>query len=183
MHSKVNWETFPPPGRYVQGMPVQTYESIMQGISTRMQIFAMSPTPVNQRSISTLSIESFFSELTNMEFSGLGCPKAVDIPRLISHVTELNNICHELDRGFSFHTTNRAAYPYHTLEKPHDQNLTVFDMPRRRKKCKEQSLLALPKAITRGTLPIREHHRKNESKVLLHKRAGVPDAFNPLEPS
>ena len=136
MHSKVNWETFPPPGRYVQGMPVQTYESIMQGISTRMQIFAMSPTPVNQRSISTLSIESFFSELTNMEFSGLGCPKAVDIPRLISHVTELNNIRHELDRGFSFHTTNRAAYPYHTLKKPHDQNLTVFDMPRCRKSAK-----------------------------------------------
>ena len=88
------------------------YESIMQGISTRMQIFALSPTPVNQRSISTLSIESFFSELTNMEFSGLGCPKAVDIPRLISHVTELNNIHHKLDRGFLFHTTNRAAYPY-----------------------------------------------------------------------
>ena len=100
MHSKVDWESFPPPGRYVQGMPIQTYESIMQGISTRMQIFALSPTPVNQRSISTLSIESFFSELTNMEFSGLGCPKAVDIPRLISHVTELNNICHKLDRGF-----------------------------------------------------------------------------------
>ena len=64
-----------------------------------------------------------------------------------------------------------------TLEKPHDQNLTVFDMLRRRKKRKEQSLLALPKAMTRGTLPICEHHRKNESKVLLHKRAGVPDAF------
>ena len=118
-----------------------------------------------------------------MEFSGLGCPKAVDIPRLISHVTELNNIRHELDRGFLFHTTNRAAYPYHTLERPQDQNLNVFDIPRCRKKCKEQSLLALPKAITRGTLPICEHHRKNESKVLMHKRAGVPDAFNPMEPS
>ena len=118
-----------------------------------------------------------------MEFNGLGCPKAVDIPRLISHVTELNNICHELDRGFSFHTTNRAAYPYHTLERPQDPNLNVFDIPRRRKKHKEQSLLALPKAITRGTLPIREHHRKNETKVLMHKRAGVPDAFNPMEPS
>ena len=70
-----------------------------------------------------------------------------------------------------------------TLEKPHDQNLTVFDMPRHRKKRKEKSLLALPKALTRGTLPIHEHHHKNESKVLLHKRAGVPDAFNPLEPS
>ena len=138
----------------------------MQGISTRMQIFALSLTPVNQRSISTLSIESFFSELTNMEFSGLGCPKAVDIPRLISHVTELNNIRHELDRGFLLHTTNRAAYPYHTLERPQDPNLNVFDIPKHRKKCKEQSLLALPKAITRGTLPIGEHHRKTTVKFL-----------------
>ena len=113
----------------------------------------------------------------------LDVQKAVDIPRLINHVTELNNIRHELDRGFSFHTTNRAAYPYHTLEMPQDPNLNVFDIPRCRKKCKEQSLLALPKAITRGTLPIHEHHRKNESKVLMHKRAGVPDAFNPMEPS
>ena len=102
---------------------------------------------------------------------------------MISHVTELNCICHELDRGFSFHTTNRAAFPYHTLERPQDPNLNVFDIPRHRKKRKEQSLLALPKAITRGTLPIREHHRKNESKVLMHKRAGVLDAFNPMEPS
>ena len=101
----------------------------------------------------------------------------------VTNVTELNNICHELDRGFLFHTTNRAAYPYHTLERPQDPNLNVFDIPRHRKKCKEQSLLALPKAITRGTLPILEHHRKNESKVLMHKRAGVPDAFNPMEPS
>ena len=152
----------------------------MQGLSTRKQIFALSPTTVNQRSISTLSIESFFSELTNMEFSGLGCPKAVDIPRLISHVTELNNIRHELDRGFLFHTTNRAAYPYHTLERPKDQNLNVFDIPRHRKKCKEQSLLALLKAITRGTLPIREHRCKNESKVLMQREL---DAFNPMEPS
>ena len=101
----------------------------------------------------------------------------------VTNVTELNNIHHELDRGFLFHTTNRAAYPYHTLERPQDPNLNVFDIPRHRKKCKEQSLLALPKAITRGTLPIREHHCKNESKVLMHKRAGVPDAFNPMEPS
>ena len=99
----------------------------------------------------------------------------------VTNVTELNNIRHELDRGFSFHTTNRAAYPYHTLERPQDPNLNVFDIPRHRKKCKEQSLLALPKAITRGTLPIHEHHRKNESNVLMHKRAGVPDAFNPVE--
>ena len=180
LRAKVDWIDFPPPSKFIQGMPVQTYESIMQGISTRMQIFSLSQTPVNQRSISTLSVESFFSDLTNMEFSGLGCPKAVDIPRLISHVAELNHIRHDLHRGFVFNTTNRAAYPYHTLDAPSEPNLTMFDLPRRRRKRKAQTLLALPKAITRGQPTIREHYRKDESKVLLHRRAGVPDTFDPF---
>ena len=94
----VDWEEMPPPFSYIKGMPIPTYESIMQGISTRLQIFALSNMPINQRSISTVGIESFFSELTSMEFSGLGCPKAVDIPRLISHVTELNSIRHDPNR-------------------------------------------------------------------------------------
>ena len=65
---------------------------ILQNISTHMQLFACSTEPINQRSISTLAIESFFSELTQMEFTGIGCPKSVDIPRLFSYVTSLNNI-------------------------------------------------------------------------------------------
>ena len=83
-----------------------------------------------------------------MEFSGLGCPKAVDIPRLISHVTELNSIRHDAGRGFVFNTSNRSAYPYDSLEPPIDRNQTQFDLPRVCKKRKAQSLLALPKAIT-----------------------------------
>ena len=111
LRGKVDWNDFPPPSNFIQGMPVQTYESIMQGISTRMQIFALSQTPVNQRAISTLSIKSFFSDLTHMEFSGLGCPKAVDIPRLISHVAEINHIRHDVHRGFVFNTTKQGCLP------------------------------------------------------------------------
>ena len=85
----------PLPFGYIKGMPIPTYEALMQGITTRLQIFQLSNMPINQRSISTIGIESFFSKLTAMEFSGLGCPKAVDIPRLISHVTELNSIQHD----------------------------------------------------------------------------------------
>ena len=132
LRGKVDWNDFPPPTKFIQGMPVQTYESIMQGISTRMHIFALSQIQVNQRAISTLSIESFFSDLTHMEFSGLGCPKAVDIPRLISHVAEINHIRHDVHRGFVFNTANRAAYPYHTLDAPSDPNLTTFDLPHHR---------------------------------------------------
>ena len=179
----IDWQEMPPPFSYIQGMPVPTYESLMQGITTRLQIFSLSNMPINQRAISTVGIESFFSELTSMEFSGLGCPKAVDIPRLISHVTELNFIRHDSGRGFVFNTTNRGSYPYDTLEPPLDRNQTQFDLPRVCKKRKVQTLLALPKAITRGQLTIREFHRKDESKVPLHRCSGVLDDFNAMDPS
>ena len=145
--------------------------------STHIQLSTM---PINQRSISTVGIESFFSD---MEFSGLGCPKAVDIPRLITHVTELNTIRHDPNRGFVFSTTNRAAYPYDTLLPPSDTNQTRFDLPRPRKQRKPPKLLALPKAITRGQLTIREFHRKDEGKIPLDKRAGVPVTFNAIDPT
>ena len=118
-----------------------------------------------------------------MKFSGLGCPKAVDIPRLITHVTQLNAIRHDPHGGFSFNTTNRGVYPYDTLLPPADTNQSVFDLPRLRKQRKAPKLLALPKAITRGQLTIHEFHRKDEAKVPLDKRAGVPDTFNPMDPS
>ena len=118
------WDDWPPPYSYIQGMPVPTYEAIMQGILTRLQIFALLNMPINQQSISTVGIESFFSKITAMEFSGLGCPKAVDIPRLISHVTELNAIRHDVYGGFVFNTSNHGAYLYDSLQPPIDRNKT-----------------------------------------------------------
>ena len=82
-----------------------------------------------------------------------------------------------------FSTTSRGAYPYGTMEPPLGRNETRFDMPRKCKQRKSQDLLALPKAITHGQLTIREFHRKDESKVPLHKCAGVPDDFNVMDPS
>ena len=101
-----------------------------------MEIFALSNMPINQRSVSTLAVEGFFSNLTNMEFSGLGCPKAVDIPRLITHVTQLNTIRNNKARGFVFSTTNCGVYPINTLEPPADRNSTRFNLPRHHHKCK-----------------------------------------------
>ena len=77
---------FPPLGKYVKEMPIQTSEMILQNISTRMQLFHFAEKPINQRSISTLAIESFFIELTQMEFTGIGCLKSIDIPHFITYV-------------------------------------------------------------------------------------------------
>ena len=108
----IEWEEMPPPINYIKGMPVPTYEELMRGITTCLQLFSLTNKPINQWAVSMVGIESFFSDLTHMEFSGLGCPKAVSIPRLITHVTELNSIKHDLQCRFSFNTTNRGAYPY-----------------------------------------------------------------------
>ena len=179
----VQWKEMPLPINYIKGMPVPTYESLMQGISTHLQIYVLSTMPINQRSISTVGIKSFFSDITHMEFSGLGCPKAVDIPCLITHVTELNTIRYDPNRGFTFSTTNRGAYPYDTLLPPSDVNQTRFDLPDPHKQRKAPKLLALPKAITCGQLTIREFHRKDEGKIPLDKRAGVPVTFNAMDPN
>ena len=179
----IQWTEMPPPINYIKGMPVPTYESLMQGISTHLQIYVLSTMPINQRSISTVGIESFFSDITHMEFSGLGCLKTVDIPHLITHVMELNTIRHDPNRGFAFSTTNRGIYLYDTLLPPSDINQTRFDLPCPHKQRKAPKLLALPKAITHGQLTIHEFHRKDEGKIPLDKRAGVSVAFNALDPT
>ena len=173
----------PPPINYIKGMPVPTYKALMQGITTCLQIFSLTDMPINQWALSTVGIESFFSHLTHMEFSRLGCPKAVNIPRLITHVTELNSIKHDLQCGFSFNTSNQGAYPYDTLLPPTDPNQSRFNLPHPCKQRKTPTMLALSKAITRGQLTIREFNRKDKGKIHLDKRAGVPTTFNPLDPS
>ena len=80
---------FPTSVKYIREMPIQTYQMIMQSISTRMQLWYHCPIPINQQSLSTLGAESFFSELTQMEFTGLSCPKSVDVPRLMSYCVVL----------------------------------------------------------------------------------------------
>ena len=38
LRGKVDWNDFPPPSKFIQGMPVQTYESIMQGIFKVLEV-------------------------------------------------------------------------------------------------------------------------------------------------
>ena len=44
----------------------------------------------NQRSVSTLAVESMFSVLTTLSRATLGIPLAAKIPRYISKITQLN---------------------------------------------------------------------------------------------
>ena len=81
--SKHTFSTYPPAKNYIAGIPIKTFEALLHCISTRFSLFCISSThSYNTRSISTLAVESFFSDLARYEFSGLGAPKAVDIPKI-----------------------------------------------------------------------------------------------------
>ena len=58
----VDFDNFPPDfGKYVKGMPIQTFKAILQNISTRIQLYQFAHGGnYNTRSVSTLPNESFF---------------------------------------------------------------------------------------------------------------------------
>ena len=112
MVGKCNFSDYPLPISHVEGIPIKTYEALLHTISTRFSLFGLSASNAyNTRSISTLAVESFFSDLTKFEFSGLGAPKVVDIPKLISHVVHINSLKYNPDRGFEFTTSTCNNYP------------------------------------------------------------------------
>ena len=107
---------YPPMKTHICGIPIRTYEALMQSISTRFTLFHLSDThSYNARAISTLAVESFFSDLNRFEFSGLGAPKSVDIPKLITHIVHVNTTKHDPKRGFEFTTSTRDNYPCYFL--------------------------------------------------------------------
>ena len=107
---------YPPVKTHICGIPIRTYEALMQSISTRFSLFHLSSThSYNARAISTLAVESFFLDLNRFEFSGLGAPKSVDIPKLITHIVHVNTTKHDVKRGFKFTTSTRDNYPCYLL--------------------------------------------------------------------
>lgn len=95
-----NFDIFPAPqGMHMFGIPVITYEAILQNISHRIMMYSLSKhRTYNQRCVSTLSNESFFSDLTVIDREGLGTPKAANVPRLMSKVCQLNYYKHQPER-------------------------------------------------------------------------------------
>ena len=107
---------YPPMKTHICGIPIRTYEALMQYISTRFTLFHLSSThSYNAGAISTLAVESFFSDLNRFEFSSLGAPRSVDIPKLITHIVHVNTMKHDPKHGFKFTTSTRDNYPCYLL--------------------------------------------------------------------
>ena len=63
----------------------------MQNISTRIHLYHLSKVHTyNHQSVSTLAVESLFSNLSSLAANTNGVPLAVNIPKHISKMTLLN---------------------------------------------------------------------------------------------
>ena len=82
---------FPSPSTHIYNLPIQSFEMIMQSIRICIACHHLAhKNTFNNRAISTLAIKSCFSDLSVVEFSGSGCLKSYQIPKLMSILVEYN---------------------------------------------------------------------------------------------
>ena len=80
--------------RYVKGMPVQTFEAILQICSTHMYLYALAVDKTyNSRGVSTLQSESYFSDVKRLDKDGY--PKGPSIHKLIGKSATVNAYKHK----------------------------------------------------------------------------------------
>ena len=95
-------------GCYIRGMTWQTFEAILQNISTRIQLFRFAEGgSYNMWAVSTLANESFFADLVQMEKEGKGYPKACNIGCVMGQVVLLNHYKHKCDKNYSLGATKK----------------------------------------------------------------------------
>ena len=177
----IDFSSYPPPTSHVAGIPIKTFEAMLHCISTRFALYWTSQRHCyNTRALSTLAVESFFSDLSKFEFSGLGTPKSTDIPKLLSHLVHINTTKHDPRRGFEFTTSTRNNYPCYLMDiasEDFDSSALFRNHPFDKalgKKNKKRRLLSIskPKCITRGVRGIRQFIRINEEKLTDEQRLG-----------
>ena len=107
--------------------------------------------------------------MNRFEFSGLGAPKSVDFPKLITHIVHVNTTKHDPKRGFEFSMSTRDNYPCYLLSSNVAFDIKKTCTPRKKKK---QFVLSKPKQITRGGHGIRQYMKVDETKLLTEERFG-----------
>ena len=74
----------------VLGISKGSFEGLICSIDTHTQLYAVTRNGTyNQRAVSSLACETVFGEITSMDPSGKGCPKAGDIGRIIGNLAFL----------------------------------------------------------------------------------------------
>ncbi|CAH1789092.1 unnamed protein product [Owenia fusiformis] len=176
----VDFGSFPPPGQYIKGMPIITYEGILQSIDCHMLLYSLCRNGTyNQRAISSLVNENFFGELSEIEPTKLGCPKATTVGRLMATVTELLHYRHNpLCRTFQMSTAKRPVYPQHKLDEQAPSNPEENFVP------DEIKFNASTNKMEISAIHLRDHYFDSVKRAARKQRKGkAGDVSNPRAPS
>ena len=99
------------PGCYVKGLTWQTFEAILQTISTCIELYYFTADGTyNARAVSTLSNESFFSDLVRYDKESHGYPKGTNVARVFSRVILINHFKHKHDKKYYLTATIKSKY-------------------------------------------------------------------------
>ena len=108
----VDFNRFPAPSAYVKGIPILTYSALLQNISVQLLLYKLCKYGTyNARYISSLVCESFFSMVTAKELYDNGCPKAADVPKIMSHIITIETSKNRSDLNFHIQTVKKPLYP------------------------------------------------------------------------
>ena len=108
------------PGRYVRGLTWQTFEAILQTISTHIQLYFFSyDATYNSRAVSTLANESFFADLVRYDKESHGYPKGPNVSRVFGHVVLINHFKHKSDKNYFLSVMIKSKYEIKLAEEDH----------------------------------------------------------------
>ncbi|XP_062619861.1 uncharacterized protein LOC134281410 [Saccostrea cucullata] len=188
---------FPPKRRYINGIPIVTFQGMCIDIDTQMYGITGS---YNVRCVGSLAAETTVGVLQSPSPVSQVSIKARDVPALMNTLVDVMTCKINTDRGFYMRTSKSSGvYPVHEGEVsrmdistdqcssspvcyissnivPRDHH---FDEPERQnvvRKIKFGSI-SNPSEPSRGALSVRQYHRKDESKILPTKRLRISVDF------
>lgn len=181
LSKEVNFDRFPPDiGTHYKGMPVQTFEAMLQTCITRIQLYSHAFDGIyNTRAVSTLAAESFFSDITRLDKESHGYAKACNIPRILGKSVLLNYFKHKPDKGYELQPSTKGTYPIHLMDfdanNPYGNGFYrnhLFDYvdEHASHRCRQYDISTglCPMRCVSG---VRQHYRVDESKILPQARA------------
>ena len=116
-------KNYPPPSTHIYGLPLPTFKMLLQSTSIRIALYLLSEFHTfNHRSISTGGIESSFLDLSIVDITGTGCPKAYQIPKLMSMLVEYNTAKHDPMKLLKMDRHRGEPYVAHVLNIPYDNS-------------------------------------------------------------
>ena len=188
---QLNLAEFPPPSTHVKGIPIITFKGLLWGISTRIMLYHFAKIGTfNNKAISTLCIESFFSSLSKADFTMTGCPKATQIHRTIPIMMMYNTMKHNPDKKFAMDVHQGVPYPGYELE-PRSSSFSSstsdnvqfkahkFDL---NSQCGKKHFKCNPSlgdihSNERGKLTVLADHYKINSKLTVAQKLNIPQNF------